>query len=199
MRRQAPRGDRLEHVILEHELLGVGPVVGDVGGGLVAHHVRHTRPGSAQRVVGPDAGVVGTLEGLADEAIHLAAVDVADRVRMTMGTAGVDEAGVVVGPHARPDGVRDAHLGHPVLLHGDAVGSREGAEVGVEGAVLLHDDDDVLDLRQARLRGRRGRRLRRCRNRRVARGVRAGRIAGCGRDVRGLSGTGVATWGEQHA
>ena len=42
-------------------------------------------------------------------------------------------------------GVGIADGRHPVL-HGDPVGARIGAEVGVERAVLLHDDHDVADL-----------------------------------------------------
>ena len=36
---QAPRGVGLEHVVLEHVVLGVAPVVGDLAGVVVAHHV----------------------------------------------------------------------------------------------------------------------------------------------------------------
>ena len=36
--------------------------------------------------------------------------------------------------------------GRHAPLHWDPIGTRERAEVGVEGAILLIDDDDVLDL-----------------------------------------------------
>ena len=41
-------------------------------------------------------------------------------------------------------GVVDAHGGHPVY-HGDAICAGVGAEVLIERAVLLHDDDNMLD------------------------------------------------------
>ena len=40
-------------------------------------------------------------------------------------------------------GEADAEL---AVLAGEAIGARKDAEVLVEGAVLLHDHDDVLDL-----------------------------------------------------
>ena len=36
---EAPGRGRLEHVVLEHEPLGVGPVVGDLPGVVIAHHI----------------------------------------------------------------------------------------------------------------------------------------------------------------
>ncbi len=54
------------------------------------------------------------------------------------------------GPVAPPGRrVGDANGGHAVL-HRDAVGTGEGTEVAVERAVLLHDDDHVADLVDAR-------------------------------------------------
>ena len=148
MRGQAPRPDRLEHVILEHELLGVGPVVGDVRRRLVAHHIRQVRAGLTARVAELDAeAAVAFGDRTLQEAVHLAAGHVELRVRLVMWSAAIDRARVVVGPHAGSTiGVRDTDLGLAVRLHGDAVGPGVGPEVVVEGAVLLHDDDDVLDL-----------------------------------------------------
>src|SRR6185437_5517791 len=54
--------------------------------------------------------------------------------------------------HALTDSVRHADRRHAVL-HGDPVGVRIRAEEGVEGAVLLHDHDDVADLVDAAWRG----------------------------------------------
>src|SRR6185437_7075124 len=47
--------------------------------------------------------------------------------------------------HALTDSVRHADRRHAVL-HRDPVGVRIRAEEGVEGAVLLHDHDDMADL-----------------------------------------------------
>ena len=67
------------------------------------------------------------------------------RAALVVRTAAVDVGRVVVGLLASAGRDRHAHRRHAVL-HGDAVGARVGAEVAVEGAVLLLDDDDVLDL-----------------------------------------------------
>ena len=75
-----------------------------------------------------------------------------------MGSAGICVVGVVIGLHALPGpGVGVADRGHAVL-HRYALGSGEGPEVVVKGAVLLHDHDHMLDLVDAaRLRLLRGR------------------------------------------
>ena len=89
----------------------------------------------------PDARLV-----LRDEAVHPAAIDVRDGSRHIVGAPNVSVRGTMERPHAGVGiGIGEAHGGDPVL-HRDPVGSRVGAEVMVEGAVLLHDHDDVLDL-----------------------------------------------------
>jgi hypothetical protein len=52
------------------------------------------------------------------------------------------------GPDAGPRlvGVRDADVDVAVLVDREAVGAGEHPEVMVEGPILLHDHDDVLDL-----------------------------------------------------
>ena len=141
--RQRPRLHRLEHVVVEHVVLGVLPVVGDLRGRVVPHHVRGAGPG-AGRVVGLVAGRPGRVP-LLDEPVHLAAVHVGHRVVLAVRPAAVAVRPVVVGPGAAAARVGHAHRGLPVL-HGDAVRAGIRAEVGVERAVLLHDDDHVLDL-----------------------------------------------------
>src|SRR3954462_1180416 len=87
-----------------------------------------------------------------DEPVHLAAVDVADRVAVVGRPAGVAVGGVVVGPDARlVRRIGYTHRRHPAL-HRDAVGAGIRPEVGVERAVLLHDHDDVLDVVDAGIR-----------------------------------------------
>ena len=98
------------------------------------------------------AGSVGSVTallarlGLADEAVHLAAVDVARRVRIVVRSTTVDVGVIDVGRHARAvRRIGHAH-GRLAVLHRDPVGARKRTEVGVERPVLLHDHDDVLDL-----------------------------------------------------
>jgi len=87
---------------------------------------------------------------LPDEAVHLAAVDVANRVEVLVRAAVVLVRAVVVGPDAAtPEGVRHPDREAAVAAR-DAVGSGIRAEEAVEGAVLLHHDDDVADLVDAR-------------------------------------------------
>ena len=144
---QGPRLDRLEHVVIEREVLRVGPVVGDLRGGVVAHHVRRAghRAGRVIRDVAGGAGGVPLL----DEAVHRAAVHVGHRVGLAVRPAAVTVGFVMVGAGAPALRVGHAHRGHPVP-HRDAVGPRERAEVAVERPVLLHHDDHVLDLVDAR-------------------------------------------------
>ena len=146
--RQAPRGVRLEHVVLQDEVLRIGPVVRDVALRVVAHHVGRRRVG-AGRVGGHQATLAAGL-GLRDEAVHLPSVDVCRGVRCRVGPTPVHVGVVGVGRDTLPRlGVVHADGGHAVL-HRDPVGAGVGPEVGVEGPVLLLDHDDVLDLVDAR-------------------------------------------------
>jgi hypothetical protein len=64
-----------------------------------------------------------------------------------VGPALVNVGAVVEGLHAGLClRVGSAHRGRAVGSHRDAIRAREGAEIVVEGTVLLHDDDHVLDL-----------------------------------------------------
>jgi len=90
------------------------------------------------------AGSKVTLQVLADEPVHCAAIDVGDGVVLAVRAAAIDVVEVVVGAGAATADVRHAHGRHPVP-HGDAVSSRIGSEVAVERPVLLHDDDHMLD------------------------------------------------------
>ena len=93
---QAPRAVRLEHVVLQHEVARVGPVVRDLPVVVVPHHVA-LRGGEALGVVGVGAAAAEPgLLGLHQEAVHRAAVDVGHRVGMPVRAAAVDVAGVVV-------------------------------------------------------------------------------------------------------
>jgi hypothetical protein len=116
---------------------------------VVAHHVDAlalVSLGSRGLLIAGTALGVGrraahSLLGVGDKSIHPPAVDVGYRVGGAMWSAVVQIRRVVVGGHAAAvDRVRHADAGW------DPVGSREGPEVAVERAVLLHDDHDVPDL-----------------------------------------------------
>ncbi len=131
-------------MVLQHELLSVVPVIGDLAGVVVAHDVGLPDFAAVGRV-GVFA-VLGRALSLGDEAIHLAAIDVRRGVTLAVRPAPVEIGGVVVRRDALPrGGIVHAHRGH-AILHGDAICTRKGAEVAVEGAVLLHDHNDMLDL-----------------------------------------------------
>src|SRR4029077_1867685 len=137
VRGEAPGGHRLEHVVVKHEVLGVRPVVGDVG----PHVVAHDLVGDA--LVTDRAAV---LLGVGDEAVHLPAVHVHQAVGGLVRRAGI----LVLVVHERGNTLARHRIGHAngrhAALHRDPVGTRVDAEVGVERPVLLHDDDHVLDL-----------------------------------------------------
>ncbi len=143
VRREAPRGVRLEHVVLERVVVRPAPVVGDLAGVVVAERVRGRRRLAHPRR--PAAAASARLLLDADEAVHPPAVDVGLRGVGVVLPAAVHLVGIVERTRA---GVR-ARVGHAggeaPVLHREAVGAREGAEVRVEGAVLLHQDDHVPD------------------------------------------------------
>ena len=85
MRGQAPGSIRFEHVVLEDEVACVGPVVRDVAAVVVPHDVGVRRALRADRVVRVLlAALVARELCLADETVHLAVVDVRDRVRLAV-------------------------------------------------------------------------------------------------------------------
>ena len=141
---QTPRRVRLEHAVLEHVVVGICPIVGNLAPVVVAHDVLRLRIRAA-RVVWVDASN-RFARSLRYEAVHLAAVDIGDRGLLTVRSSVVEIVGVVKRPYA----FAAARIGHAHARHAaarrDAVRSRIRAEVRIEGAVFLHDDDDVLDL-----------------------------------------------------
>jgi hypothetical protein len=146
---QAPRRVRLEHVVLEDEVARVTPVVRDLAPVVVAHDVRVLRRVRAARVVEVLLAVRRPAElRLGDVAVHPPPGHVGERRAVPVRPARVAVPRVVIGPLAvvsrRIGDTRQAPgvTGEP----GDPVGARVGAEIGVERAVLLHDDHDVADL-----------------------------------------------------
>src|SRR5215472_14672204 len=95
---------------------------------------------------------------LGDETVHLAAVDVSDRALGAMRSAAIAILCVVEWLHASALRVRYAHGKRAVARAGQPITARVGAEIAVVRTVLLHDDDDVLDLVDV-ARHRRGPRL----------------------------------------
>ena len=148
--RQGPGVDRLEHVILQDEVLGVGPVVRDLPGVVVAHHVRRVA-GQAhrRRRLGGAAAPAGLVLGGPDETVHLAAVDIGGRFGHVVAGSAVHQARIVVRLVAA-FGARVGHAhGELAVPGGDAVGTGIGTEERVERPVLLHDDHHVPDLADA--------------------------------------------------
>ena len=117
------RSDHLRvEVIGEREVLGVLPVIRNVGFLVL---------GIRERVVGVRRRAAGEVP-----AVHLAVVVVDE-------PGAVRVAQVVIHRVGR---VGDGELGAVALrVRRRAFGAGEAAEVVVEGVVLLHDDDDVLD------------------------------------------------------
>src|SRR5690348_12829777 len=103
MRRQAPRSIWLEHVVVQHKVLCVGPVVRYFAGIMPAHHV-----GRASRralwVLWIAAGLISARFRLRDESVHLAAVDIGQGARLAMRAAMIQVAWVVKGSDALPGG-----------------------------------------------------------------------------------------------
>src|SRR6266566_6997184 len=90
----------------------------------------------AGRRPGPARGLLG----LGGEPVHLPAVQVS--LERLLGVRVVPVAVVMVGPRLAAATISRVGHAHP---RRNAIGSRERAEVRIEGPVLLHDDDHVLD------------------------------------------------------
>jgi hypothetical protein len=94
--RQAPRGVWLEHVILKHIALGVGPVVGNLPRVVVTHYVHALALARlsgadlllrARAAVGVGGRAAKALLGLANKPVHPAGVDVSRRIAHSMWAA----------------------------------------------------------------------------------------------------------------
>jgi hypothetical protein len=158
--RQAPRTNRFEHVVLQHEVIRVCPVVRDLPRVVPAHGVGLTEPprvGGAVRAEGVGRAVrVVAFERGRDEPVHGTAVDVPRSVELAVRAALVDQGRVVERLHAGADPrVRHADVGAS-MPHRDAVRPGVRSEIGIEPEVLLHDHDHVLDLVDPLLTGLRG-------------------------------------------
>ena len=144
VRREAPRRVRLEHVVVEHEVLRVRPVIRDLPRVVVPHHV-----GGRERAAhaGESAAAAAARGlGLADEPIHLAPVEVVVHRPLAMRAATIYQRRVVERAVARAgQRVGQAH-GEVAIAGRDSIRARVRAEVRVERAVLLNDHHHVADL-----------------------------------------------------
>ena len=123
VRRKAPAVDALEHVVLQHEMPRVGPIVRDLGRGVIPERVGHGARrggGGAHRVHGRvvtrphPAG-----PGRPREPVHGPAVDVTLGRDLVVRTAPVDQRRVVVRAHASADaGNGHAHGRHAAYASG---------------------------------------------------------------------------------
>ncbi len=160
VRGQRPAVGRGEHPVLQDEGVRVGPVVRDVAPVDVAHHVR-LEVGADERRAGRRGAVDAPPFGLRqrlDEAVHRAARHPRDRGRPVVRAA--DEAiarRVVHAGRAAEDRVGHAVHGTPASER-EPVGARIGPEVVIERPVLLHDEDQVVELEDPVGLGRRRRR-----------------------------------------
>ena len=142
---------RREHVVLQHEVLRVRPVVRDLAGGVIPHDVRLAARTPLGLPALEDVGVVpasvADLLQRPDEPVHPRAVFVDRRAHQSVGTARVEPVRVVIGPSTDPGlGVGDAHVDVALRVPRESVRAGERAEVVIERAVLLHDHDDVGDV-----------------------------------------------------
>ena len=130
-------------MILEHEVVGVAPVVGDLAGIVIAHDVDAVGVGGlgAWAAEGVVRAAALALLRLGHEPVHPPAIDVGGGVRGTVRATVVEVGGVMERLDAAPvHGVGHAHAGW------DPVGAGIRPEILIERPVLLHDHDDVLDL-----------------------------------------------------
>ncbi len=151
VRGKGPAVGRREHPILQHVRVRVPPVVGDLLARHVAHHVGlllGSEERRAVRVRTLGAPVLRRRERV-DEPVHRAAVDRGDGRALVVRTSLVALLGGSV--DARPvaqDRVRDA-VGRLAVLVAEPVHSWVRTEVVIERAILLHDEDQVIELEDA--------------------------------------------------
>ena len=139
MLRQTPRRVRFEHAILQHEVMRVTPVIRKFVLVVITHHVT----AAASRIVGARASAPAAPR-LASKAVHFTAVDIGNRMRMSVGTARIEIVTVVIRAAAADRRIRNADALR------NAIGAGIRSEIRIERSILLHDDYDVTDCMNAR-------------------------------------------------
>ena len=142
--RKTPGGIGLKHLILKNEILGICPVIGNFAGIMIAHDIRY-RCSSAGRIVGALATGLSTLRA-GDKAIHLSTINIKAGVDLPVRTAIIFIGSGVVGVDAGPGFwicYADRELS---ILDGQAIRTGVGAKIMIKGAVLLHNNYNMLDL-----------------------------------------------------
>ena len=151
MRRQGPGVRRREHAILQQVVLRVRPVVRDLLARVVAEDVRlslrsEERSARGREALGFGGALVLAPAHRGHEPVHLAAVAIDDGGLLIVRAALLVLGRAVVRARAMSEHpVRYADLRRAVGSHRDPVRAGERPEVVIEGAILLHDDDDVID------------------------------------------------------
>ena len=149
VRRQRPRVRRREQAVLQDELPRVRPVVRDLAPGQVAHDVGLAlRPEvrGARGVVAVVGAVDRRVDRALDEPVHPPAVHVDGRVALRVRPALLELRPRVVRREA-PAGDRVVGADRRTAVpHRDPVRAGERAEVVIERPVLLHDEDQVLEV-----------------------------------------------------
>src|SRR3989338_2930611 len=136
MRRGTPRIYLRKHVVMQHEVPCVRPVVRNLAVIYIAHYVGRSGGKYALR--------------FRNKSVHQAAIYIGNRARRAVRAADIAVASFVVWLCATAvKRVRRADRRHAVSVHGDAVSPGEGAEVFIKGAILLHDNNDMLYLMDA--------------------------------------------------
>jgi hypothetical protein len=145
---QGPPIRGLEHPILEDVRVGVRPVVGDLPTGHEAHDVGLECGSDVVSTLGRRSVAAPPVTATkdADEAAHRSPRDIGDGCGSVVGSA-LEQVGGGVIPAGHPvqDRVRDA-VGGLAPPEVDPVGARIGAEVVIERAVLLNDEDEMVEL-----------------------------------------------------
>src|SRR6266487_103909 len=138
---QAPGGIRLEHVVLEHKLPGISPVIRNFTCVMVSHHVRLLLVQTTGRIEIAFARLRATLNLLLNEAIHFAAIDISGCIRLSMRTTEVLIIRIMIGLHTLVRlGIRHADpCRNPIC-------ARICTKVCIKGTILLHDHNNVLNL-----------------------------------------------------
>src|SRR2546421_10401185 len=102
MRGEAPRGVRLEHVVLENEVPRVGPIVRNLTRVVVTHHIALLNGALRARAAFGILFRAADVElGLGNETVHLPAVDVRYEVWVAVRASVICYGGIMEGLRAR--------------------------------------------------------------------------------------------------